>query len=526
MDGDAQAVHELPALPEHLSQCVVIDTVGLKFYCEPRRRTDPHVVTWIDRCRQRGYRFEVITAELDEIPTLRVQWQNGAGQGDRRDDAALENREAAMRILANGADYRASDIHILLRGKVAEIQFRVKGELRVAERVTHQEGEAIARAFYQGIAVVKDATFKPLEVQNAQISGEVIEPLGLSSVRVVRGPAYPVEAGGGFMVLRLQYTNTIAQQRDRRAPPVLHYPRRPEGSLRLAEMGYSAAQEEKLRYLTEGSNGIVLFTGPTGSGKTTTIFELLRESARVSPMLRLVSIENPVEYPMPWAVQLSISGDGGREGGEGDAFGDCLRASLRMDPDWVFLGEIRSAGVALTAFEASLTGHKVVSTIHSEDPFSVPLRIEIMDSARLPRRMFCSAKLIRGIVNQRLVPQLCPDCSLPLDQHVIGPRLLRALETFGDLSMVRTRGPGCEACNHDGFRGRTAVAEVIITDASLMTDFIEHGADEARRRYRQRSDADGSVLKRAMAGVLLGQIDPRDVGRYVDVITAATRVDE
>ncbi|GBQ33668.1 type II secretion system protein PilB [Acidocella aminolytica 101 = DSM 11237] len=536
MDGDARIGRDLPALPDHLSEFIAIDSATLKLYVEPRRKADPLLLTWLDRCRQRGVKFDVVALDLDEI----VEWRrNGLRPVVRSttsgNDAALENREAAMNILARGASYTASDIHILLRGSHTEVQFRVKGELRVAERLTQEEGEAIIRAFYQGIAVVKDASFTPLETQNAQISGPIVQEYGPSSVRIVRGPAHPVEAGGGFMVLRLQYMDTAAARKQGVGRTILDYPRRPDGTLRLEEMGYLAKQADKLRYLIEGSSGIVLFTGPTGSGKTTSIYELLRESARLSPMLRLVSIEKPVEYPMPWAVQLSITGDGVGDD-EGDAFGDYLRHSLRMDPDWIFLGEIRSAGVALTAFEASLTGHKVVSTIHTEDPFSVPDRIEIMDAARLPRQMFCNSKMIRGIVNQRLVPQLCPHCAVPLSaarSDALWPRLSAALDTYaaawpqyGDLSRVRLRGAGCAACHHDGISRRIAIAEVIVTDADLMRDFVDHGADTARRNYRKRADADWSVLHTAMDGVMAGRIDPRDVGRYVDVVVSAERVDE
>lgn len=529
MDGDIAAARDMPAFPDNLVEFVAIDQVRHRLFVEPRRKTDPLLMTWVDRCRQRGVKYEIVTAELDEI----IEWRRSGFRPVVRlvsagDDGGLENREAAMGLLIRGASYSASDIHILLRGSHSEVQFRIKGELRVAERLTQEEGESIIRAFYQGIAVVKDASFTPLQTQNAQISGPVLQEHGLSSVRIVRGPAHPVEAGGQFMVLRLQYLDTTKARNQGVARAVLSYPRRPGGRLRLEDMGYLASQAEKLRFLIEGSSGIVLFTGPTGSGKTTSIYELLMESARQSPMLRLVSIEKPVEYPMAWSVQLSITGDGEGED-EGDAFGDYLRHALRMDPDWIFLGEIRSAGVALTAFEASLTGHKVVSTIHTEDPFSVPDRIEIMDASRLPRRMFCNSKMIRGIVNQRLVPQLCHHCAVPLRDtaaDTLWPRLQAALDTYGDLSAVRVRGDGCKECHGDGISRRIALAEVIVTDTDLMRDFVEHNADVARRNYRARSDADPSVLKTAMAGVLAGRIDPRDVGRYVDVLVPADRVNE
>lgn len=528
MESDLLAPPTLPPFPAHMVKHIVIDHSARHLYVEPRRKSDPLLMSWIDRCRQQGIFYKIIPSELDEIIDRQEKIASSSKTIDKDEIVDLKNRESALNILTLGASYRASDIHILVNGTYTEIQCRIKGELRILTRLSQEEGHSIIRSFYQGIAVVKDSSFQPLQIQNAQISGPVLHDTDLSSVRIVCGPSYPVEDGGGFMILRLQYRDTTKSRSGSVALNPLPYPRRPSEQLRLGELGYSPAQIEKIRYLIEGSGGIVLFTGPTGSGKTTSIYELLKETARVLPMLRTLSIENPVEYPMPWAVQLSISGNS-ESNDEGDAFGDYLKHALRMDPDWIFLGEIRSPGVALTAFEASLTGHKVVSTVHTEDPFSIPDRIEIMDITRLPRRMFCNSKMIRGIVNQRLVPQLCPACSVLLrdtDKSSLAPRLYDSLKTYGDISRVRVRGAGCRECFGDGSSRRIAIAEIIITDTDLMRDFIENNADIARRNYRARPDADKSVLATAMDGVLAGRIDPNDIGRYIDVLVPCKRVNE
>jgi type II secretory ATPase GspE/PulE/Tfp pilus assembly ATPase PilB-like protein len=198
-----------------------------------------------------------------------------------------------------------------------------------------------------------------------------------------------------------------------------------------------------------------------------------------------------------------------------------------MDPDTIFLGELRSVETFLAAFQAAMTGHRVPSTVHVEDPFSVPDRIEIMDPGRLPRKMFCNSKIIRGIINQRLTPLLCPACSVRLTDktcELIHPRLMSALKTYGNLADVRLRGEGCDACHRKGIKGRRAVAEVIHTDQRLMNDFINHGPDEARRNFRARSDTDNSILSTAMEMVLAGELDPRDVGDNVDVVVPKEQV--
>jgi type II secretory ATPase GspE/PulE/Tfp pilus assembly ATPase PilB-like protein len=525
MDGEFQGnmpklpASDLPDIPAALENRIAIDYSRDTVFVQKSDSGNTHLLTWIDKCRVKGRKFKIEHKDLDHIAFLREthQAQVKASSPDKKEET-LENRDAALALLFKGASYNASDIHIILRGTHTEIQFREDGELAVAEFMTQVEGEAIIRAFYQGIATIKEATFTPTEVQNAQISGGVLQGSPLTSVRIVRGPAFPEEDGGGFMVLRLQYgrTNYVSPDRPRAK---LQTPRIPEGAMRLGQMGYKQAQIDRLEYIMEGPSGLTIFTGPTGSGKTTSLFELLKQLARRSPGKRILTIEDPVEYPMSFAIQLAIS-QAAREGGR-DFFAEFLRHALRMDPDTIFLGELRSVETFLAAFQAAMTGHRVPSTVHVEDPFSVPDRIEIMDPIRLPRKMFCNSKIIRGIINQRLAPLVCPTCSVKLTDktcELIPPRLMASLKTYGNLADVRLRGEGCDACHYKAIKGRRAVAEVIHTDQSLMHDFIHHGPDEARRKFRARSDTDNSILYTAMEMVLAGELDPRDVGPNVDVV--------
>jgi type II secretory ATPase GspE/PulE/Tfp pilus assembly ATPase PilB-like protein len=288
-------------------------------------------------------------------------------------------------------------------------------------------------------------------------------------------------------------------------------------------MGLGPAQIEKLEYTEEGTAGVHIVNGPTGSGKSTFMYNRLRRISRQEPGRRIVSIEKPVEYPMPWAIQLSLDDNAGHDD-EGAGFESMFHHTLRMDPDIIVPGETRTAGVAMVVFQAGRTGHVVHTTTHADDGYSVPYRFELMDPVKLPLKMFCSARLLRSIINQRLVPKLCPNCSIPLnetDPNVISRPLRRRLETYGDLSDLKIRhDAGCKAPGcFQGYIGRQVIMEILLTDADMMKDFIDRGEDETRRRYRQRSDADKSVLAQAMDAALVGKYDIRDVGRYVDTIT-------
>jgi type II secretory ATPase GspE/PulE/Tfp pilus assembly ATPase PilB-like protein len=503
----------LPPLPDRLVDAVALDMVSGKVHVDRRRSGDPLLLTWMDRCRAAGVRLQMVVTDLDEVATLRARGLRMSGGAKDND---LQVRAMALSLLANAARYKVSDLHMLMRGTHAEIQVRRKGDLKVLARVGQREAEEMARALYQGVATVKDSSFNPLEFQNAQISGDAVADMELTSVRLVRGPAFPVETGGGFVVMRLQYTDAHEGRTDL---PTLESPRRPEGELRLPAMGYTPLQVALLMFLAETPNGVIAFTGPTGSGKTTSLAQMLAHVARQWPEKRQVTIEDPVEYPLPWAVQMVIN-NAGTEEETGDAFAEKLRTALRMDPDIILMGELRGPDSAVAALNAALTGHQVWTTLHVTDPFLSVERLEMMDPQRLHRRVFCDHKIVRGLIAQRIVPQLCPHCSVPLSEHLaeIPDRLLSALKTYGDISAVRLKGPGCARCGGDGIAGRMAVAEVVVTDARLMRDFIDHGTDVARRNHRQREDTDLSLMENAVMRVLDGSVDPRHVGQYVDVV--------
>lgn len=519
--SDSFLITDIPPVPAQLIELVAFDHDAKMVLVEPRQAGNALYLTWFDRVQRAGLKYRSVPTELDKISQARLNGGRARSTvAAGADDAGLKVREAALALLRRAASYRASDIHLLLKGTHAEIQFRVKGELRVAVRLGQDEGEAIARAFYQGIAVVKEASYTPLECQNAQISGEVLEDTPLSSVRIIRGPSYPIELGGGFMVLRLQYGD-FARASVRVEAKALERPRVPDGILDLERMGYSPTQAVRLERMQDASSGIVIFTGPTGSGKTTTINEMCKQKARLSPGRRQVAIENPIEYPQPWAVQMVISNT------DEAMFAEYLRMALRMDPDEIFFGEIRDAECALAVLMGALTGHFIRSTLHTHDAYSVPARIEIMDQARLSRRLTCDSKLLRGITAQRLVPRLCPHCAEPLlgrNEKRLRRDVMEAVQTYGDLSEVRVRGEGCVRCSYDGVRDRVVVAEVVETDARLMQDFIEHGTDYARQQFRARADTDNSIMDTTMRRVLIGEVDPATVPDYVDPIPPLEQV--
>lgn len=506
----------MPDIPERIRDFILLERSAKRVSVDRRRMGDPLFLTWLDRMRRASGRLDLQPMEMDELAKLRLERGNSEPRFSA--EAGLETRDAALELIARGASLGGSDIHLLLRGTYAEAQIRIKGDLRVMGRMSMEEGMGISRSLFQGIATIKDSSYNPMEFQNAQISGDEMRGLGLTSVRMVRGPSYPVDDGGGFVVLRLQYPNGM---HDGFPDPgeVLVAPRKPVGELKFAGMGYTDLQVKKLKFLARSPNGVILFTGPTGSGKTTTLHEMMIHVAREWPEVRQVTIEDPVEYPMEWAVQMTVT-NAANASDTGNAFAARLRTSLRMDPDIILVGEIRDKEVARVTLEAAMTGHQVWSTLHVTDPFLAIDRIEGMDPVNLSRRVVCDHKILRGIIAQRLVPRLCAYCAEPIGDHLdrLPDGMWDALVSWGDMSGARVRGKGCSKCGGDGISGRMAVAEVVVTDAALMRDFVEKGSDEAGRRFRARKDTDKSLLGNAIARVMEGVLDPVDVERNVDVI--------
>jgi len=219
-------------------------------------------------------------------------------------------------------------------------------------------------------------------------------------------------------------------------------------ALDVDNLGFFEDARATLRSLLGLPNGIVLVTGPTGSGKTTTLYGLLNEANREE--VKIITVEDPVEYDLDGIVQVPVNEE------IGVTYARVLRTILRQDPDVILVGEIRDRETAQTAIEASLTGHLVFSTLHTNDAPSAIARL--VDIGVEP---FLIAATLEAVVAQRLVRRICGSCKVhfePADDVLRELGLTRA--DIGDKQFAR--GRGCEACNFSGFRGRTALGEILV----------------------------------------------------------------
>ena len=351
-------------------------------------------------------------------------------------DPALEAPVAKLvgALLAESVRDRASDVHFDPEESGLVVRYRVDGVLHEVMRLPPSAGAA---------AVRRVKVLARLDVANPLIPQD-----GRAAVRV----------DGKVIDLRVA-TAPVARRGEKAVIRIL------DGSnlkTRLADLGLAPFELESIERLLGFREGMVLVTGPTGSGKTTTLYAALNhlKTGRVN----IVTVEDPVEYEIQGVSQIQVSE------GQGLTFAGVLRSVLRQDPDIVLVGEIRDIETATTATQAGLTGHLVLSTLHTNDAPSAVVRLR-----DLGLEGFKIAAVLKGVIAQRLVRRLCDQCATPVGLEVLP---LGVVPPAGRAVKLR-RAVGCKACGGNGYRGRLAVQEVMAIDPDLAKLLGEGAAPPA-----------------------------------------------
>ena len=273
-------------------------------------------------------------------------------------------------------------------------------------------------------------------------------------------------------------------------------------NLDLEALGLSDAILKQLRELIHLPNGILLVTGPTGSGKTTTLYSALKEIN--DPADKLLTAEDPVEYDIEGIMQVPIND------AVGMTFGKALRAFLRQDPDRILVGEIRDFETAQIAIEASLTGHFVFSTLHTNDSASTVTRL--IDMGVEPF-LICSS--LSGVLSQRLIRRVCSNCKVeyePTDEDLERLQLTRE-EVAGHKFCY---GKGCKKCNNTGYKGRKAIVELMVIDNSIR-ELIYANAPMAKIRDKAIENGMLAIRDDGILAIINGETSVDEVVKYTMV---------
>jgi type IV pilus assembly protein PilB len=257
----------------------------------------------------------------------------------------------------------------------------------------------------------------------------------------------------------------------------------------LDQLGFEPELLEKFKTMLSQPHGIIIVTGPTGSGKSTTLYSALNYLR--DPTKNITTVEDPVEYRLSGINQIQVKPDIDLD------FAKCLRAILRQDPDIILIGEIRDKETVEIAIKASLTGHLVLSTFHTNDAPSAISRLLYMGIER-----YLLASSLNLIVAQRLVRKVCKRCKEPV---TLNEEILKRLKINHEQAMdtVFYQGKGCTACNGTGYRGRLPIFEFLGVDSEIG-EMIVNGASEAQIRASARQKGYGGLLESGVSKILQG----------------------
>jgi len=367
---------------------------------------------------------------------------------DQDDDEEASVVKFVNQIIREALDQRATDIHVEPLATNLRIRYRIDGrliEIAVPENIKALQSSVIARLKIMARLDIAERRIPQDGRINLQFEGQTID------VRVATVPTVEGES----ISLRL-----LNQEK-----------------FNLAKLQLEPFVLRKIESLLSLPNGIILITGPTGSGKSTSLYSFLTEVNH--PERRIVTVEDPVENKLPGVMQIAVKSEIGL------TFANALRSILRADPHIVMVGEIRDLETAEIAIRASLTGHLVFSTLHTNDAMGGISRL--VDMGVEP---FLVSAAVRAFLAQRLVRRLCPHCKTPRNLSDLDKRDLGIpLDILGQAYAAH----GCDRCRGTGFSGRMAIYEVVLLTGA-MQELVAHGAQPTK--LREQAFRDGYVPMR------------------------------
>ena len=371
--------------------------------------------------------------------------------------------------ILQAAEGKVSDIHIEPEEEQIRIRFRVDGDL------------------------IEHMSLKKSSLSAVITRIKIMGGMNIAENRIPQDGRVELDFQGRRIDLRISIMPTVHGEK-----VVMRLLDRSNKILTVEELGMSPYNVGRFEKITSVPHGIVLVTGPTGSGKSTTLYATLMKLNDVKK--NIITVEDPVEYRLNGVNQTQVNSKAGL------TFASCLRAILRQDPDVIMLGEIRDSETAEIAVRASITGHVVLSTLHTNDTASSVSRL--VDMGIEP---YLVASSLVGVVAQRLVKKICSNCK---EEYPITVHEAKLLET-GQANL--TRGKGCNLCNHTGYRGRTAIYEILPVTRAIR-DMIDAGENGEAIKDKAIQGGMTTLFKSCLELVLEGVTTADELFRITNVM--------
>jgi type IV pilus assembly protein PilB len=423
------------------------------------------------------YHFDVTNVTKQAIVSMRLQeGPDTSTQYDEPEPAKAGESPIAMlvsSIIGGAIDTRASDIHIEPQGSEVRVRYRVDGTLRSSLTV-------------------------PLSAQQEMVSHiKIMANMDISERRVPQDGHVTTTRDGNEYDLRISSLPAITGEKI-----VIRILNKEAEKWSIDQIVTWPQDNQKLKSIVENPYGMLLLTGPTGCGKTTTLYAILQLLNTLDR--NIVTVEDPVEYRLDGITQVQVNPVAGR------TFGRALRSILRQDPDIILIGEIRDVETAEIAVSAALTGHLVLSTLHTNDAAGAISRLVNFGIAP-----FLVASALLGTASQRLMRTSCPQC-----KQAYKPSKREIELLFGksrrDQKIELYRGAGCEACGQTGYQGRKSIYEILRITPDIRK-LLVHGSSDLTVKQLAIKEGMRTLRESAVAEVLNGVSTLEELTRVVEI---------
>ena len=424
-----------------------------------------------------GKSITIYLATEEELRVFKELYQEEEEEEDIYEDEVDKLKELASEapviklvnnIFTKAVEMHASDIHFESYKNGIKIRFRIDGVLKTVDTIPNRLKAAVTARL---------KLLSKMNISENRLPQDGRIALKIASQEIdVRSSSVPTAFGESF-VLRLLGSDSV--------------------DLNLDRMGFHQDNLKLLKEMLKKPNGIILTTGPTGSGKTSTLYAALNYIN--SDQVKIITVEDPVEYQLEGISQIQVKPT------IDYTFANALRSILRQDPDIIMIGEIRDSETAQIAIQSALTGHLVLSTLHTNSALGAISRLLDMGM-----EYFLLKSSIIGLMAQRLARKLCDNCKLPYEPTEEQKKLYRMeeLKAYIENDYTPCKPVGCEKCNYTGYKGRMPIMEIVPFDDKLIAELDQNRDFKDLRKLGYRTLQDDGVVK-----FMEGKISLEEVAR-------------